>query len=535
VSNEEGIFQSDARGSRSYGLVLRDRWPVLAITVITALATAAVLLQTLPKKYASEADLQVNPIQSSDDRFVGLGLLQESNESRGVLTIARFADSHQVARAVASKIGGKPNTLLAEVKAQPQGQSNIVTIEARAASPKRAADVANEFAKTVVAERTARFQQLLDQRIAHLNDRVAQLRAHGKASEAADTTQTIGFLSTYVGDKDPTVGVENAAVSQNRVVSPRKKLVLVVVALAALLLAGALLFALELLDPRVREERQVTGMGKPILARLPRMTRRAATHLLRGDRSLPGNAIAAYRLLADQLFDRGDGWLDEPTVVLVAGTPASLPEDNLAKTVTAVNLAALASSAGRQTIIVDADSRLDVNGSGPNLTDLLSGANYRDVMRPVPGSDGWLSVVPASPNSSRHRASEGPGGLGAFGRKAVAAAFEQLRSAADVVVVNAPAVADAAELIPLAKAADRIVIEVELGVTSQARLEELVKTFDEQDAQISGFVLYTRRRSRGTGGRLTYARTVARPTAAPQRQRQRPSVVNKPQSLETNG
>jgi capsular polysaccharide biosynthesis protein len=543
---EEETFQTGARGSRSYWLVLRDRWPVLAITVATALVTAAFLLHTLPKKYAAEADVHVTPIQSGDDRFVGLGLLQESNESRAVLTIARYADSLPVARAAKARIGGNsnPNTLLAEVKAQPQGQSNIVTIAARAASPRQAADVANAFANSVVALRTAQFQELLKQRIAHLNDRLDQLRATGRASEAADTSQAIGLLGTYVGDKDPTVGLENTAVPQNRVVWPRTKLVLVVVTLAALLLAGALLFALEMLDPRVREERQVADSRKPILARLPRMTRRAATHLLGGTRSLPASVLASYRLLADKLFHGRDGWLDEPTVVLVTGTPASLSDDNLSKTVTAVNLATLSASAGRRTVLVDADSRPEairafaVNGGGPDLGNLLAGADARDVIRPVPGSDGWLSVV--SSNGSKRRGSDGVAGLDLFGNRAVARAFEQLRSTADVIVVNAPAVADAAELVPFARAADRIVIEVELGVTSQARLDELIQAFDEEGAEISGFVLFTRGRGRGTGGRLTYARTIAPETEAPkaaarQRRREGPAAVNKPQSLETNG
>jgi capsular polysaccharide biosynthesis protein/Mrp family chromosome partitioning ATPase len=511
------------------------------ITVLTALATAAVLLQTLPKKYAAEADVQVTPIQSSDQRFVGLGLLQESNESRSVLTAARYVRSPQVARAVADKIGGNPDTLLAEIQAQPQGQSNILTVAARAGTPDRAEQVANTFTNTMLAQREDHFQRVVQAQIKDLKKSLARGQV-----DATDTQRQLNFLESFLDKPDPTLRVASAAVASNHAVSPRKKLVLVVVALAALLLAGVLLFALELLDPRVREERQVAEAGKPILARLPRITRRAATHLLRGDRVLPANVLSAYRLLADKLFEGDDGRLEEPTVLLVAATPASLPQENLAKTVTAVNVAALAASAGRRTIIVNADSlpetirAFEVDGAGPDLGDLLSGADHRDVIRPVPGSHGSLSIVPSSSNGSNYRASDSLTRIDLFGNRAVARAFEQLRSAADVIVVSAPAVTDAAELIPFAKAADRVVIDVELGVTSQGRLDALMQTFDEQGAEISGFVLFIRGRGRGTGGRLTYARTVAQQPAAStavprQRRRRRPSVANKPQSLETNG
>ena len=155
----------------------------------------------------------------------------------------------------------------------------------------------------------------------------------------------------------------------------------------------------------------------------------------------------------------------------------------------------------------------------------------------MPGSDGRLSVV--SSNGSKRQGSDDVARLDLFGNRVVAGAFEQLRSDADVIVVNAPAVADAAELVAFARAADRIVIAVELGLTSQARLDELVQTLNEERAEITGFVLFARGRGRGTGGRLSYGRTIAPHTearrAAPrQRRRKRPAVENKPQSLETN-
>ena len=123
---------SAGRDSVSYWLALRDRWAVIVVGVVAALLAAAVVVSTTPKKYEAEADILVNPISSNDDTFVGLGLLHESAVSRSALTAARFIRNPQVAAAVAARIGGNPNQLLNNVQSQPQGQSNILTVVARA-------------------------------------------------------------------------------------------------------------------------------------------------------------------------------------------------------------------------------------------------------------------------------------------------------------------------------------------------------------------------------------------------------------------
>jgi Mrp family chromosome partitioning ATPase/capsular polysaccharide biosynthesis protein len=506
------------RDSISYWLALRDGWAVIAVGVVAALLAAAIVVFTTPKKYEAEADILVNPISSSDDTFVGLGLLHESAVSRSALTAARFIKNPQVADAVAARIGGDPNRLSNDVQAQPQGQSNILTVVAKAGTPARAAQIANAFANTMIAQQTQRFQSALRGVIAQLNHRLDVLHAEGNGNSPQATTMSdrLAVLAPYLGQSDPTLGVTSGAVPRNHPVSPRTKLALVVAALAALLLGAAVVFVLELIEPRVRQERQVPDGGKRV-ARLPRLKRQTASDFLSGKGSLPSEALAAYRLLADDLFTDADGTFGEGSIILVAG-PAPAPS----KTITAVSLGALSASAGRRTIVVDADFRrpevagaFGVDDVRPDLSDLLVGKEPRDVLRSVRSSDGWLSVVPLSSEGAAKLASGRLDGVDALGKKSLTRLFEELRTQADVIIVNAPSGADGAELIPFAAAGDAVLINVELGITTQKRLDELLRTLEEHDANISGIVLFTRARARGGGGRRAYSSGAAPEAESP--------------------
>lgn len=496
------------RDSTSYWLAVRDGWALIVVGVVAALLAAAIVVVTTPKKYEAEADILVNPISSNDDTFVGLGLLHESAVSRSALTAARFIRNPQVADAVAAKIGGDSNRLLNNVQAQPQGQSNILTVVARAETPARAAQIANAFTNTMIAQQTQRFQNALKGVIAQLNHRLDVLHANGNGNspQAATMSDRLAVLAPYLGQPDPTLDVTSRAVPRNHPVSPRTKLVLAVATLAALLLGAGVVFVLELIEPRVRQERQVPDGGKRV-ARLPRLKGRTASDFLSGQGSLPSEALAAYRLLADDLFADADGTFDEGSIIIVAG-PAPAPS----KTITAVSLGALSASAGRRTIVVDADFRhpqvagaFGVDDVRPDLSDLLVEKQPRDGLSSLLSTDGSLSIVPLSSEGADRLGSGRLDGFDPLGKQSLTRLFEELRTRADVIIMNAPSGADGAELIPFAAAGDAVLINVELGITTLRRLDELLRTLEEHDANISGIVLFTRARARGRGGPRAYS------------------------------
>jgi Mrp family chromosome partitioning ATPase len=480
-------------GSTGYWLVLRDRWLAILAAVGVALAVAALVAQSATKRYQAETDLLVSPIASSDDTFVGTGLLQASAESRSALTVARFVRTPQVAAAVATRIGGDPARLLNSVKVQPQGQSSIVTVVARAGTPARAAAIANTFADVAIAQRTQQFHRAINAELAQLSKRLAKLRKVGGGStEAGAIASRIASLTPFVGVQDPTLQVSSPAVPRNHQVWPRTNLAIAVGGLAALLLATAAVLGFELIAPRVRDERQLSSSRLPVLARVPRMTRHDRRRFLAGHGTLPADVFSSYGQVAADLADNV-----APSLVLAVDTAI---EDG--KTITAVNVAALVARTGRRTILVDADYSnprvADVFGLPvkKDLMDLVNGTDVRRIAIPVPGLDDALSVVPLkSANATRFE--DWFEGF-VFAARDFVQLLTKLRAHADLVIVNTPESLDANNLSPLAAAADGVLVAVQLGATSRKRFADLERTLCAN----AGIVLFSRGRARGRGATL---------------------------------
>lgn len=498
-------------GSRSYALALRARWPFILLAMVIAVAAAILASRSVSKTYEAEADLLVTPISSNNDTLAGLGLLQESSQSRAALTASRFIQSPQVARGVAAQIGGNPNRLLHSIQVTPLGQSDIVTITGHSRTRAGAADIANAFADVTIKQRTARFQHALSNHIAELSRRVATARAqHDNDAVAALSTQLAAVVG-YLGSSDPTLDVARRAVPPSSAVQPRTKMVLIVAALGALFLAAAIVWALELIDPRVRDEEQLSR--KRVLARLPALSRRQVERFLREGVTLPADALHRYRKLAEDVVQSYAG-VGEGAVILVAA-----PRNERTKSVTALALGALSASAGLRSIVVDADSRKPaltksvLGGRTPtgDLGDLLAGTDADAVLEPVAAGEGEgrLLVVPSPGDESR--GSDG-GTVEAFGRAAWGKTLERLRRRAQVVVVNAPTGADAAQIDLLASMADVTLVTVELDTTSQKTLDALFEML--ADRTECGVVLFTRNRASGPPVRVP-ASAAEPPESAP--------------------
>lgn len=500
-------------GSRSYALALRSRWPFILLAMVIAVAAAVLASHSVSKTYEAEADLLVTPISSSNGTLAGLGLLQESSQSRAALTASRFIQSPQVARGVAAQIGGNPNRLLRSIQVTPLGQSDIVTITGHSRTRAGAADIANAFADVTIKQRTARFQHALSNHIAELSRRVNTARAqHDSGAVAALSTQLAAVVG-YLGSSDPTLDVARRAVPPTSAVQPRTKMVLIVAALGALFLAAAIVWALELIDPRVRDEEQLSR--KRVLARLPALSRRQVERFLREGVTLPADALHRYRKLAEDVVQSYAG-VREGAVILVAA-----PRNERTKSVTALALGALSASAGLRSIVVDADSRnpaltkslLGGRTARDDLGDLLAGTDADAVLEPVAAGAGRLLVVPSPGDDSRR--SDG-GTVEAFGRAAWRKTLERLRRRAQVVVVNAPTGADAAQIELLASMADVTLVTVELDTTSQKTLDALFEML--ADRAECAVVLFTRNRASGPPVRVPAS-------AEPQESAPAPDVV----------
>ncbi len=128
------------------------------------------------KVYEAETDLLVTPVSNDDPVTQGLPLIRESNDpTRDVETAARLVTGRNVAERVRrdQKLDESATDLAESVDAAPVAQSNIVAMTADGETPERARDVANGFARAVVAERTAELRRQIDRQLPRLRERVA--------------------------------------------------------------------------------------------------------------------------------------------------------------------------------------------------------------------------------------------------------------------------------------------------------------------------------------------------------------------------
>src|SRR3954466_7955119 len=99
---------------------VRERFWMIAITVLVTLLAAGAYLATADKVYEAEADMLVTPVPSDDPVLAGLGLIRDSNDpTRDVETAARLVTTRDVALRVKQQLNlpGSPRGLLDKVKA----------------------------------------------------------------------------------------------------------------------------------------------------------------------------------------------------------------------------------------------------------------------------------------------------------------------------------------------------------------------------------------------------------------------------------
>jgi Mrp family chromosome partitioning ATPase/capsular polysaccharide biosynthesis protein len=472
-------FEQQSGGGR-YLEALREHWPYILATVVLALLAAALYVRTAENRYEAEADVLVTPV--SGDTLLGIPVLREDGLSRSVVTAARLVRTPAVADLVKRRLQlpqarDQVRTL---VDVTPQEQSNVLTITAEAATPDRAARVANAFALALVDQRTTEFHSAVRAAVDRLTRRLDRLpEARRTSSEASALSERLGDLQQLLGARDPTIRVVSEAAAPAEPVWPRPTLTLVVALVAGILLGMGIAVAIELLNPLVLRDRDLArDYGWPVLARMPAMTDRQAEDMLAGRRVVPAEAHRALRHVAVAALasrSRAKG----PRTMLV--TSAGRGEG---KTLSAVNLAVVLASSGRSVDLVDGDVRrpraAELAGGSPDAT---AGAG-----------DGRLRVLEA-------HTIDAPLPLDESDR--IEGLLDQVDSHADVIVFDAPSPTEDADALAIAPAVDAILVVVRLGRTRRDGLRELAHLLARQGGSIAGFIVVPRTRVWHAARRLT--------------------------------
>jgi polysaccharide biosynthesis transport protein len=486
------VFAEERQGTARYLQALAQHWPFIIGSVALASAAALLYLATAESRYEAHADVLVTPVAINDTTFVGLPVIRESGEGRGVLTAARLVETPQVATNARRqlRLRATRDELFDSVQVEPQAQSNIVTITAESDSAQQAAAIANAFAAGLIAERTRVFQRELRQVIRRLSRRLADLPAASRGEgEGRALADRLGELRGLIGSRDPILQIASLAVPPAEPSWPRPVLSLAAALLVGLVLGIGVAIALELLNPLVLRDEDILEERLMLLARVPRTSARdLQTHLQGG--AFADEVKDAYRLVRVNLnTDRANR--AGPGTILV--TSAARREG---KTRAAVNLALVYAQAGARVILVDADVRrahlarvFGVAAGQSGLRELLlEEATVEDSLIPARAYGDRLGLVTARPEDGE--------AVDLLQSRRIEGVVEKLKSRADVVIFDSPPITEVADALPLATTVDAVVLVVRYGRTRRDKLAHARLLLGQLGVVPAGIVAVTRRRAR---------------------------------------
>jgi succinoglycan biosynthesis transport protein ExoP len=476
----------EEEGLQRYAHTIRERWRVVLACVVLALVGAAAYVELAPKVYEATSQLLITPIEPSDPTTIGLGLISTSNNpGQDVATAASLVTTVEIARSVntALRLSETPRKLLAKVSAVPLANTSIVSITASASTPRRAQEIANGFAQQTISVRTQRVHAIEEQAIVLLKAEVThlpkeQLNASGNNSIAA----RLAGLEALRAQPDPTLSIASLADRPASQSSPRKALSLAAGLFAGLILGLGAAFVLQNIDPRLRREEQLRKLFRlPILSRVPReRVSREEGALLPTRLTVP--ATEAFRALRATVFGVEHAEGPGQSVLITGSSPSE------GKSSTALNLAYALALSGQRVILIEADLRrpslalaLKTNVRIGLIGVLTSRVTVEDALVTVSGYPENLKLLLVEHLEPA-----------AADRLALPIATEALRTAqslADFVVIDSPPLSQIVDALPLAQAADEVLIVARLGVSRIGALTELGELLAHNGVTPLGVVL----------------------------------------------
>jgi capsular exopolysaccharide synthesis family protein len=462
--------------------MIRSHWLVLVAFALAGLVAAFAYATLAPKTYQAESDLLVTPVAADDPNLIGLPLVRATADpTADVLTVAKLVDSPSVASLVAKRLGGNPNALLNYITATPVTQSEIIAVQATAASPARAAQLADAFAQQTVQARTNAMHSQLATLIPTLKDSMRGLPAGDRAGLASQ----LAVLETLRASPDPTVRVSSPATPPTAPASPSKKLSLGAGGFVGLIIGVLVVLAINALDPKLRDEDQLRQIyDLPILTRVPKQ--RAGKHPLT-PRELTPPVSEAFRTLRSgftvRLQDSKRGRSKRGSAILVTGDAAA---DG--KSTVALNLAASLVAAGKQVIVIEADLRRPSLGNAlrvrapRGLAEVLLGkADLVEALVWIRAYGPQLELLLATTADLRE--------IDRISAEAARELVREARTMCDFVVIDSPPMTDVTDALAFAEEADDVLLVARVGNSHARKMSDLGELLTRQGIVPTGVVL----------------------------------------------
>lgn len=396
-------------------------WLVVLVTLLT-LAVGAVLALHRPASFSTAAKVEVMPVATR-----GAPIAPDMGTER------ELATSGSVAEDAATRLDTTAEAASRGLSVSVVADATVLVIGYTAATPQRAFDGADAFARSYLEVRNAR-----------QNARAATMITK------------------------PVVPRSSAATDY--------ALVLTVALVCGLGLGLAAAWLWDRLSDRVRSSHELERAGRPVVAGGVSLPRRGIGITARGRED--------FRFLAGRLDSVTGGRRDGVRILVTA------PRPECGASAVALNVAASVAALGRSVILVDADLRargvsaLLPGVPLPGLLELLGGsASVDDVARPI-----WLDGVRLVPSIVSKPPPPTDVDLTAL-------ALGRLASR-DVVVIDAPPLLEAPETALLADHVDVVLLVADLGSLRRSDVARAMRVLEHVSARFVGWVSHDRRTSR---------------------------------------
>ncbi|MCB0062754.1 MAG: polysaccharide biosynthesis tyrosine autokinase, partial [Caldilineaceae bacterium] len=273
--------------------------------------------------------------------------------------------------------------------------------------------------------------------------------------------------------------LESAAIPLEPV-SSQLLLNMLVAAFVGMVLAGGGAYLIDFLDDSIKDGEDAQQLlGVPTLASVPELAAEHEHEKLVMLYTTPHPAAEAYRMLRTNLQFAS---VDQPIQMLLVTSPA--PEDG--KSLTAANLAAAYTRAGKRVILVDADLHRPSqqrffqlrNNWGLTLglfdSDMMLEALFQETT--IPGLR-VMTTGPLPPNPAE-----------LLGSRRMQDILAQLRNEAEIIIIDSPPISAVSDALILTSQADAVLLVVKSGKTSRALARKAMNTLRQVKAQVIGTV-----------------------------------------------
>lgn len=446
---------------RDYLAILRKRWITVALVTVLGLVLAAAASLLMTPQYEARARLYVAVVSGEN---VGDLTQTATYAERQLASYAEMATSPLVLEPVSDQAG--ESVLADNISVTPGSGTTILDIVASHEDPARAAEIANAISEQLIIT----IQEVTP---APAGEELVSAQVMQTAAAPSDATQ-------------PNVPV-NLALGF----------------MAGLAVGLGIAVIREVLDTRVRTERDVESLSEAPILGVFRYDEKESEHPLYMVRTPSSERSEAMRRLRTnlQFVDLGQA----KSIVVTSSLPGE------GKSTTSVNLAIALADSGQRVVLVDCDLRrpdvanyTGLEGRAGLTTALIGQAELDDVIQPW--LDGKLDVLTSGqlpPNPSE-----------LLGSMAMKKALEELDRVYDVIVIDSPPLLPVADSAILTKIAGGALVVVGADRIHKGQLSQALHNLETVDGKILGAVLNKVSDSKTGGYSYSYTYTYeAEPTA----------------------